>query len=241
MNLETFEELTGTSTTDGRRAKVTAMIDRCRAKLETKLGYPLDPKKVMKNLYTESGKLPGDGFFALSIDFDNITLEPADSVVGAYRVFNFNQIDQYLHIDPFSAIHAVKLVRGSLTLRTLDADDFSVVTSRDGLSRFLELTWPLWRTWYSAYGWTGFQLAVDADWLWPETDEGAQDIPDDLLGIWADQVTWLSDDTRLIKSENRGTRSYTKFDITALLDDPSVGQTLSAYAGPHGTLGRLPV
>src|SRR6476659_9678711 len=118
-------------------AKVAANIERCRAKLETKLGYPLDPDKVMQNLYTETGKLPGDGFFALTIDFDTIDLEAADPVVGAYRIFPFHQADSLLHVDPFSAIHAVKLVRGSVTLRTLDADDYSIHADANGLTRYI--------------------------------------------------------------------------------------------------------
>src|SRR5664279_2829456 len=105
MDLDIYQELTGIDVTDSRRAKVAATIERCRAKLETQLGYPLDPDKVMQNLYTETGKLPGDGFFAWSFNLDNVILDPADPVVGAYRVFNFNQLDHSLHIDPFTTIH----------------------------------------------------------------------------------------------------------------------------------------
>jgi hypothetical protein len=245
MDLDTYEELTGTNVPDAKRAKVAATIDRARAKLETQLGYTLDPEKVTTNYYVESGKLPGDGLFALSIDFDNITLDAADPVVGAYRLFDFNESDQFLHIDPFLAIHAVKLVRGSVTLRTLDADDYSVVTGRDGLRRFLQLTWPLWRTWigraWGLWGNQGMRLAVDADWLWPANDEGAQDIPDDLMYAWADYVTHLSDDSRYLKSEQRGTRSYTKADIPSPLDEQAVQRTIAHYAGSNGTAARLPV
>ena len=135
MDLTDFEELTGTTVPDSRRAKVAATIDRCRAKLETKLGYALDPDKVTQNLYTESGKLPGDGFFAWSFDLDFVTLDPPDPVVGAYRIFDFNQLDHSLLIDPFSAIHAVKLVRGSVTLWTMDVDDFTTRADGRGVDR----------------------------------------------------------------------------------------------------------
>jgi hypothetical protein len=243
MDLDRLQELTGTTVTSSQMAKVAANIDRCRAKLETKLGYPLDPEKVTQNLYTETGKVPGDGFFAFNLD--TVTLEDPDEVIGAYRVFPFHEADQLLHVDPFSAIHAVKLVRGSVTLRTLDADDYSIHAENNGLKRYIALTWPLWRTWigraWDVYGDRGVQLAVDADWLWPETDEGSQDIPDDLAYVWADHVAWLSDDTRFIKSENRGTRSYTKSEVKPPLGDVDNQQTIAKYAGPNGTAGRMPV
>jgi hypothetical protein len=241
MDLDTFEELTGTSVTDSRRARVVANIERCRAKLETKLGYPLDPDKVATNLYTESGKLPGDGFFALSVDFDSITLDPADAVVGAYRLFNYHPADQYLHIDPFSAIHAVKLVRGSVTLWTLDSDDYSAHADNGGLMRYLDLTWPLWRT-SATYGIDGqehVQLAVDADWLWPATD-GNQDIPADLLYVWADMVEHYANAKRLVKSETVGSHSYTR-DITAPEDSAEATATIARYAGGNGSASRMPL
>ena len=66
-------------------------------------------------------------------------------------------------------------------------------------------------------------------------------LPDDLLSVWADLVTWLSDKTRNIKSENRGTRSYTKAESKSPLEDQANRSILESYAGPRGTAGRLPV
>src|SRR5664279_2768977 len=237
MDLTDFEELTGTTVTDSRRARVAANIERCRAKLETKLGYPLDPDKVTQNLYTETGKLPGDGFFAWN--FDTITLDTPDPVVGAYRIFNFNQLDHSLHIDPFSAIHAVKLVRGSVTLWTLDADDFTTHAENGGLTRYIELVWPIWRArplWNtpSVYGLDPHvQLAVDADWLWPQNTEGDQDIPSDLLYVWADMVEYYANQKRLVKSETVGSHSYSK-DISAPEDLDGAVTTIGNYAGGNG-------
>lgn len=65
--------------------------------------------------------------------------------------------------------------------------------------------------------------------------------PDDLLSVWADLVTYLSDKSRKYQERESGTRSYTKTEIRSPLDDPFNQAILAKYAGPRGTAGRLPI
>lgn len=232
MDLTTFEELTGQTVSDSQRAVVSAQIGRTQSILENALGFTLDPDKVTDNLYAESGKTSSD--WSWSGDFGTL-LDP-DEVVGAYRVFNYDIRDRLLHVDPYSELHAVKLVVGDVTVHTFDPEYYSTYDGRGGVRKYISVA----PTWWSAYSWfervRDVQLAVDADWLWD-----ADVLPDDLLYLWADSAKHLADPSRLVKSENRGTRSYTKFDAKPPLQDPVNQTILARYAGPHGTAGRLPV
>ena len=204
--------------------------------LENALGFTLDPEQVTENLYIESGKTVSDWSWSGSFG----TLLDPDEVVGAYRLFNYDSRDRLIHIDPFSAIHKVKLVVGDVTVHTFDPDYYATYGRVRKYISLAPTWWPLYSSWYEEiHG--DVQLAVDADWLWPEDEDGNQDFPADLLMTWVDLVRHYSDSSRLIRSENRGTRSYSKFEARSPEDESVTKSILARYAGPHGTAGRLPV
>lgn len=221
MDLSTYEEITGRTVADSKRNIVSAQIERTRTILESMLGYTLDPDLVDLNLYN-------------GVD--------EDDVVGAYRLFPYSP--SYLNVDPFSAVHAVKLVQGDEIIDTLDTSSYAVSYFGRGLSKQLKVV-GLTRSGILWYQWPSLltrdilpseelQLAVDADWLWTETDE----LPQDLLSVWADMVTYHSDSKSNIKSQTVLAHSYTKFEKVLPEEEPRNVAILERYAGPHGLLGR---
>lgn len=219
MDLAKYTELTGITVPTSKRKSVEAQIVRARVALESLLGYTLDPDLVLENLYS-------------GVD--------EDDVEGAYRLFPYSP--SYLNIDPFETVHAVKLVQGGEVIDTLDSDSYAVQYLGRGLTKQLKVV-GLTRQGILWYQWPSLltrdilppedlQLAVDADWLW--TDE----LPEDLLTVWADMVTFQSDAKNNIKSQTVLAHSYTKFDRTVPEEDPKNVAILERYAGPHGTLGR---
>lgn len=229
MTLAKYQELTGTTVSAADTAKVTATLNRVQRMLETMLGFTLDPTLVNQNLYTETGKTPTDWCPCPNVEMGNLL--PPDPVVFAYRLYPYNRLDKFLSVDPFSAVHAVKLVKDGVTLRTFLPEEFRVDIGRDGWAKFFELC----RTCRCTPTCTNCaQLAVDATWLWDDED----DIPDDLLYVWADMVTFYGNENFGVKSQTLGTHSYTLFDNVAPQDKSENIAVLMRYAGPFGSLAR---
>lgn len=240
MDLTKYVELTGITPPAAENDKYNAVIRRSISMLETMLGFTLTPANVNENLYNEVGKSTNDcACPSVAIDEDN--LADPDSVVTAYRLFPYNDLDQFLQIDPFTAVHKVKLVyvkatadnRG-ITLKTFDTDSVRVNFGRNGVGKYLEVC----RTCWCQCDCAGdcVQLAVDADWVWPE----GSDIPDELLYVLADMVTYYADVKRNIKSESITTHSYTKFENTPAETIPSNLTIIKKYAGPNGSVTVMP-
>lgn len=215
---------------------VNANIAKTQGMLETSLGFPLTD---LVNLYSERGKTQS-GAWPCDISFGEL-LPPDNEPDALYRLFTYREEIGWLRrggaifIDPCSGIAKVKLVHGDVTVYTFAEDEISLRMGR-GFGRLLDLNsvFPLGGPWDCDHP---IQVAVDAVWI--GTDD--YDIPMDIKVVWADLVTWLSDKTRHVKSENRGTRSYTKAEIKSPLEDATNEAILRKYAGPHGTAGRLPV
>lgn len=235
MNPEEYTDLTGLPVSSSRQNLVTAQTKRCQAMLENLLGFTLDKDKVTQNLYIEQGKTTTE-LSCPSVDTGNLL--PADPVIGAYRQYHFNDKDQFVAIDPFSAINKVKLVHGNVTVYTFATNFYRPEVGRDGLAKYLELT-PLWyryfdvlwfqRAWpFCACG-VRWQLAVDADWLWDD----AHPIPDDLRYVWADMVTYYANTKRELKSQTVGAHSYTQA-LTIPQERPENLAVIKRYAGPYG-------
>lgn len=239
MTLAEYQALTGITVTAANTAKVTAQIARTQALLETLLGFTLDPDEVETNLYNELGKSSQD-CFCPSVDLED--LQPPDAVVGAYRLFRYNDLDKYFHVDPFSTLHKVKLVfikggtgANGVTIKTFDTDEIRVNYGRDGLAKYIEHCHDCLCTCECN---DCVQLAVDADWLWTPATE----IPTDLQYVWADMITWYSDPkNKGIRSESIDTHSYTRFDNTAPEMEPSNLAIIKRYAGPYGSVSVMPV
>lgn len=246
MTLEEYQTLTGVTVPSSQTAKVTATIARTQSMLETLLGFTLNSETVTTNIYNELGKTSQE-CLCPSVNLEN--LQAPDAVVGAYRLFRYNDLDKYFHIDPFSKIHKVKLVfvrdgdnPNGVTLKTFDWDEIRLQIGREGFSKYLELSLVQKYIEYcidclcKCNCADCVQLAVDADWLWPE------DLPNDLQYVWADMITYYSDDKKKeIKSESIDTHSYTRFDKTPPESEPHNLAVLKKYAGPFGSVVVMPV
>lgn len=198
MTIAEYITLTGLTVTNEDLTE--AQILRSRRILEDMLGYTLDPEAVEDNHYTEIGKTSQE---CPCPDVDMDSLQDPDAVVGAYRLFNYNRKEKTISIDPASEIHKVKLVKDGVTFRTFEADEYRKHFKHGFIKYIEECEDCCWCT--CDLGCYCTQLAVDADWLWPD------DLPFDLQLVWADLVTWFSDPKSGIKSETLGPHSYTKF------------------------------
>ena len=210
MNLAEYQSLTGITVSSAETARVMAAIARTQALLETLLGFTLDSDKVTENLYNELGKTSQE-CFCPSVNLED--LQDPDAVVGAYRLFRYNDLDEYFHIDPYSRINKVKLVfikqgegANGVTLKTFDTEDIRVHSGQGGVAKYLEYCRDCL---CSCDCRDCVQLAVDAEWLW----ESANDIPAELKYVWTDMITWYADPkNRNIRSESIDTHSYTRSD-----------------------------
>jgi hypothetical protein len=238
VDLSEYIEIAGADVKDSQRAFVTANIAKARFQLESALGFPLTAEKAGQNLYTETGQAPDDNWICGGSDAD---LLPADDEPDEkYRLFTADEplnefsLTALTRIDPATAISKVKLVHGTVNVHTFTTSELALLSNANGYGRLVDLAVIFPNPGRCHHR---LQVAVSADWL----GTGDDGLPDDLLSVWADLVTFLSDRTRNIKSENRGTRSYTKTESKSPLDDPASRAILESYAGPRGTAGRLPV
>jgi hypothetical protein len=243
MDLSTYQDTSGVTVPEAKNRLVTANIVKARVMLEGVLGFPLDPDTAKTNLYTETGKTRGDSW---SCD-DFGVLDPADDEPDAvYRLFSGPHADNLaIQIDPCTQVLGGKLVHGSVTVHTFEATQLSLIAGA-GFGRLVNVSgdYP-YQYWYRpAYrGCNHLQLAVNAKWIgaqWTE-DSSESGLPPELEVVWAELVTWLSDPARNVRSESRGTRSYTKSESKSPLDDSAMKAILARYAGPTGTAGRLPI
>lgn len=237
MNLEKYTELTGITVKASQEAKVKANIRRTQAQLEAMLGFSLKPKY----LYTEKGKVQFEGYLPIE---DLTVLLPADDEEGMYKLFPYNELDQFFHVDPFKNIYKVKLVmpvNDGEFITVTDLDNVVAQYGRDGIGKYIErhyewFTWAWYRTWkirWTSSSEAGLQLAVEADWV--------DCFPDDIMYLWADMVTHYADDNRNLKSESVDGHSWSKADSKAPEAADSNKLLLSRYAGPYGSVTRNPV
>lgn len=235
MNIEKYESLTGESVDQDDVQKVTATIKRTKRTLENMLGYSLDKKKASKNQYEELGISDSDCLLTgiISDNLDNLTLDDPEDVIGSYRLYNYEKADQYLAVDPFLQVHAVKLVyikigdepngithkkfgnadirvhkKGEFSKYIEKCDDCLCVCECDGC----------------------VQLAVDADWINEEC------LPEELLYVWADMVEFYSDQRRDIIAETLGTHSYRRSAKVAPEYADENLKIIKKYAGPNGSV-----
>ena len=217
MDISKYIELTGI--TPSNETLTLAQIGHTQRILENLLGYTLESDNRLDNEYTEIGKTKTD-CPCPDIDMDN--LDDPDDVEYAYRLFPYNKSDDYLSIDPATAVHKVKLVNEGVTFKTLEDYEYRAELKK-GLIKYLE-QYDCWcKCLTDCYC---VQLAVDANWAV---------VGDDLNYVWADMVTFYSDLKKDIKSQTLGTHRYDKFDNTPPERTKSNTAILMKYAGPNGS------
>lgn len=231
MNLEKYEKLTGKIIPASQRPYYEAQIKRVQAKLETILGYTLTPT----NIYTELGKSQRE---CVCPDIpESSSLLPPDAIRGIIKVFPYNYKDKFLHIDPFRDVYNVKLVRVNENYQFITYKTFETFTKQytyNGIGNYIEKC----ETCFCNCDCKDcIQLAVDADWVDITEDE---DLPDDLLYLWCDMIDFYADPAKDIKSESVDGHSWSKGDIVAPEDTDASRLLLKRYAGPYGTIIRIP-
>ena len=232
MDLDKYEELMGITIPESKRTYFEAQIKRVQSKLETILGYTLKAK----HLYKELGKTQ------LECICPNIpessSLLPPDEVKGIIKVFPYNYKDKFLHIDPFYDVYNVKLGKvlddkSFITYKTFEY--FTKQFMQQGIGNHIERCV---NCLCDCDCKDCVQLIVDANWI-DFTDEES-DIPDDLLYLWCDMVNYYADPTKDIKSESVDGHSWSRGDITAPEETLEGKLLLQRYAGPYGSITRMP-
>lgn len=238
MDIEKYEELTGLTVASSEQNAVLAQIRRTRTLLENMLGYSLLKNKAGINQYEEKGKTTVDCVFrwnGLIDTYDTITLSDPDEVQGSYRLFRYNQNDQYLEVDPFTKLYAVKLVfiklgdePNGITHKTF-TNGVVRVQKTNGISKYIERCKECLCTCTCS---ECLQLAVDADWL------SESCLPDELQYLWADMVQYYTDSKRDLKSETLGPHSWTKSNVSRPEELSESINIIKKYAGPNGSVNK---
>lgn len=232
MNLERYTELTGKVIPESKKDYYNAQIKRIQTKLETILGYTLEPQ----DLYIELGKTQKE-CVCPNIP-ESSSLLPSDAVRGIYKVFPYNSKDRFLHIDPFIDVYNVKLVKvldnhQFITFKTFE--NFTKQYMTQGIGNYIEKCLDC----SCDCGCKNcVQLAVDADWV--DFTEEISQIPNDLMYLWCDMIDYYSDLSKDIKSESVDGHSWSRGDIEAPEKTETAQLLLRRYAGPYGSIVRTP-
>lgn len=239
MTAQEYSDLTGVTLTTAEADRFDTVSAAAEKNLERLLGYPLDPSD-WANLYNETGKTQDD-CVCPDVDAD---LDPADAVVGKYRIFDWVPTDRFVRIDPATTINKVKLIREDITYHTFDVDHEEVAVKWEGttdvattnkVARWLDMRGCDWPCYWTSPCWKNhdyLQIAVDATW-------GYSTVPTELTQVLADLITYGYRDYGRddIQSESRGTHSYTLRERTGgyWVDKYPA---LAEYAGPNGAAYR---
>lgn len=237
MNLNTYKALSGLEVSSSDEVFVTAQIERTRYMLEKMLGFTLDSQDTVENNYTELGKTIRE---CVCPDVDTENLLPADDLIGKYRVYSYNVNDKYFHIDPAKKIYKVKLIymvqgenaseNTGVTLKTYDIDEIRLHGNNFGFISYLEDC--VNNICYCDCD--CLQLAVEADWMLDD------DIPNDLLYVWVDMITYYSNKKRNVKSESIDSHSYTIGEVKTPETEQYNIDVIKKYAGPAGSVTIRP-
>jgi hypothetical protein len=110
MTIAEYQALTGITVPVADTTRVTATIRKAEAKLGSALGYSLSKQTK----WTELGKIQSDGlipFPSLPVGDDVLNnLSAADDQTGDIQLFNFDELDKYIRINPAIEIYRAKIV-----------------------------------------------------------------------------------------------------------------------------------
>lgn len=245
MTIAEYQTLTGTTVAETDVTRVTAAIRKSEAKLSGLLGYSLSRQKN----WTELGKIQYDGlipFPSLPVGDDVLNnLSTADESTGDIQLFNFDELDKHIKINPAKEIYRAKIAL------PVNQDEFITIYDLDNGVPYLNVaglvtavtryySWFTW-SWWNSLLWadrSNLMLAVDAEFV---------DLCDissypDLAYLLADMVTYYSDYNYSvmgnITSESIDSHSYSRAstggspDTSAPEGQPSAKRIIERYAGP---------
>lgn len=245
MTIAEYQDLTGITVSTADQPRVKAALRKAEVKLGSLLGYPLTKQQT----WTELGRVQFSGYLpfpSLPLGEDVIdNLITLDDQQGTYQVFNFDELDKHIRINPAKQIYRAKLVL------PVSRDEFVTVHDLENVTPYLNnagltvavtrysswYTWP----WWNSLLWTDRQnlmIAVDADYV---NVCDANKYPD-LAFLLADMVTYYSDPHYSvmgnIRSETIDSHSYSRAS-TGKDSDSSTPEAQSSskkiiekYAGP---------
>lgn len=212
-----YTELTGFSINTNNQARIYAAIEKVQYILEDLLGYTLNEDERTTNYI------------------------PSLTPTTAYRLFpvRFNDVNH--HIDPATAITTIKLMKNGAVEDTIESTEYTAINDRGFYKYFvINQALTLNRVWYpfkkiivcadDYYEW-----GVDAIWC------HATDLPNSLMSVFADMVTFYARTNKEIKSETLGSHSYTKFDQKAPEEIEMNRKIITRFAGPKGSINKNPL
>lgn len=229
MNIETYEELTGKTVPLAKKAYYKAMIKKAQYKLETLLGYSLEPQAR----FIELGKAQQE---CVCPDIPE-SLLPPDEVKGIIKVFPFNKNDKNYATDPFLDVYNVKLVKVLENRKFISFKTFENVTphyENTGYGKYIEKCLDCFCDCNCE---DCVQLAVDGKWIDKNNEEG---IPLELLYLLCEMVDYEADEYRDIKSESVDGHSWSRGDVVAPEKDETNLLIIKKYAGPFGSVVKVP-
>lgn len=246
MTIAEYQDLTGTVVSDADTPRITAIISRSEARLETLLGYSLSKQKK----WTELGKVQLDGsipFPSLPVNDDTLNnLSDPDDTSGDIQLFNFNTLDKHFRINPAKEVYRAKIVM------PIDSNEFITIYELQYVTPYLNsvgLVTALTRssTWFNWTWWNSLMfmdrsklmLAVEAKYVNLCDAEKYSDI----AYLLTDMVQYYSDPAFSllgnIHSESIDTHTYAR--KPPLLSTPedsapesqaSAKMIIEKYAGP---------
>lgn len=251
MTITDYQNLTGTTVPDSDVTRIKAVIRRCESKLETLLGYSLSKQKT----WTELGKVQYNGLVPFpSLPMSEAvlsTLSAPDDQTGDYQLFNFDEQDKHIKINPAKELYRAKVVipvNQDEFITIYDLENGLPYLNRAGLVTAVTryYAWFTW-TWWNSLIWAdrkNMLLAVDAEYI----DVCDTNHYSDLAYLLADMVTYYSDPNYsligVIKTETIDTHSYTRASTGTTPDNmgpegqSSAKQIIDKYAGP-GVYGKM--
>ena len=134
MTIAEYQELTGITVPAADEPRVKAALRKAEVKLGSLLGYPLSKQKS----WTELGKVQYSGatpFPSLPVSEDVLNnLVAPDEQSGDYVLFNFDELNMHLRINPAKEVYRAKLVL------PINRDEFITVHELENVSPYLNTT-----------------------------------------------------------------------------------------------------
>lgn len=245
MTIAEYQNLTGITVSDADINRIKAVIRRAETKLNGSLGYSLSKQKT----WTERGKVRYDGlvpFPSLPVGDDVLNnLQPADDQTGDIQLFNFDELDKHIRINPAKEVYRAKIVL------PINQDEFITIYDLENATPYLNNvglvtaitrynSWFSWTWWNSLLGTdkSNLMLAIDADYI----DICSTSEHLDLAYLLTDMVSYYSDPNYSvmgnIRSESIDSHSYSRASTGSTADSAapegqaSSKRIIEQYAGP---------